>query len=120
VSKKSRDAYHRDQAEKVLQPVRQMLDSFRVPYTLHFQVGSKAEAIAEAARRLNCDSIVMSTARRNSLTRMLEASVTNRVLELTTVRVELIVGDDVSKLERYGIPAGIGGGLVALLLLAAD
>lgn len=120
VSKNSRDAYHRDQAQQALRPIRQMLDNFRVPYALHTQVGSKAEAIAEAARRLRCDSIVMSTARKNSLTRMLEASVTNRVLELTTVRVELIVGDDVSKLERYGVPAGIGGGLLALLLLAAD
>ena len=62
----------------------------------------------------------MSTARKNSLTRMLEASVTNRVLELTTVPVEVIAGDAVSKLERYGIPAGIGGTLGLLLLAAAD
>ena len=61
----------------------------------------------------------MSTARKNSLTRMLEASVTNRVLELTTVPVELIAGDAVSNLERYGIPAGIGAA-AALLLVAAD
>ncbi len=83
-------------------------------------MGSKAEVIAETARRLRCDHIVMSTARKNSLTRMLEASVTNRVLELTTVPVEMIAGDAVSKLERYGIPAGIGGALVLLLLAAAD
>ena len=61
----------------------------------------------------------MSTARTNSLTRMLEASVTNRVLELTTVPVEVIAGDAVSNLERYGIPAGIGTA-AALLLVAAD
>ena len=62
----------------------------------------------------------MSTARKNSLTRMIEASVTNRVLELTTVPVEVIAGDAVSKLERYGIPAGIGGALALLLLVVAD
>ena len=61
----------------------------------------------------------MSTARKNSLTRMLEASITNRVLELTTVPVEVIAGDAVSKLERYGIPAGIGAAL-ALVIVAAD
>ena len=120
VSKKNRDSFHREEAEKALQPIRRMLDSFSVPHTAHVEVGSKAEVIAATARRLRCDHIVMSTARKNSLTRMLEASVTNRVLELTTVPVEVIAGDAVSKLERYGIPAaGIGAGL-ALLLLAAD
>ena len=119
-SKKNRDGFHRDQAEKALRPTRQMLDSFGVPHAVHIAVGSKAEVIAETARRLHCDHIVMSTARKNSLTRMLEASVTNRVLELTTVPVEVIAGDAVSKIERYGIPAGIGAGLAALLLLTAD
>jgi hypothetical protein len=51
---------------------------------------------------------------------MVESSVTNRVLDLTSVPVEVVVGDSVSKLERYGIPAGIGAGIGALLLLAAD
>ena len=120
VSKKNRDSFHRDEAEKALQPIRQMLDSFSVPHTAHVEIGRKAEVIAATARRLRCDHIVMSTARKNSLTRMLETSVTNRVLELTTVPVEVIAGDAVSKLERYGIPAGVGAGLTALLLLAAD
>ena len=79
----------------------------------------RASPIGGRGRRLHCDRIVMSTARKNSLTRMLEASVTNRVLELTTVPVEVIAGDAVSNLERYGIPAGIGAA-AALLLVAAD
>ena len=118
-SRKNRDSLHHDEAEKALLPVRRMLDGAGVPHTVHIEVGSKAELIAAAARRLCCDHIVMSTARKNSLTRMLEASVTNRVLELTTVPVEVIAGDAVSNLERYGIPAGIGTA-AALLLVAAD
>jgi len=119
VSRKSREAFHRDEAEKVLKPVRRMLDRAGVPHIDHVEVGSKAEVIAAAARRLSCDHIVMGTARKNSLTRMFEASVTNRVLELTSVPVEVVVGDAISNLERYGIPAGIGGALGLLLLLAA-
>jgi len=34
------------------------------------------------------------------------------------VPVEVIAGDEVSRLERYGIPAAIGAGL--MLLLAID
>ena len=61
----------------------------------------------------------MSTARKDSLTRLVEDSVTNKVLELTSVPVELIAGDVESKWERYGIPAVLAAAL-ALLLTAAD
>jgi len=119
VSRKSLHDYHRDQAEKALGPARQMLDGYGIPYSVHSEVGDRAKAIADAARRLHCDQIVMSTARKNSLTRWLENSVTNKVLELTSVPIEVIAGDAVSKWERYGIPAGIGTA-VAMLFFAAD
>ncbi len=120
VSRTTRDAFHRDQAEQALKSIRRMLDAADVPHTTHIEVGRKAEVIAATAQRLHCDHIVMSTARKNSLTRMLETSVTNRVLELTTVPVEVIAGDAVSKLERYGIPAGIAAALVWLLFELID
>ena len=119
-SRKNRNLFRHDRAEKALHPVREALERFGVPHTVHIEVGRKADVIAATARRLNCDHIVMSTARKNSLTRMLEGSVTNRVLELTTVPVEVIAGDAISKLERYGIPAGVGTALAALLIAAAD
>jgi YjbE family integral membrane protein len=120
VSKKNREGHHRDKGEEALRPIRHMLDGSGVPYSVHVKVGSKAKVIVEAARSLHCDHIVMSTARKNSLTRMIEDSVTNKVLELTTVPVEVIAGDAVSKLERYGIPAGIGAALALLALAVAD
>lgn len=110
-SKKSRDDYHRDQANKALRPAMHALDRSGVPYSLHIEVGDKAKLITETARRLQCDHIVMSTARKNSLARMLEDSTTNKVLELTSVPVEVIAGGAVSTFERYSVPAGI----VALL-----
>lgn len=62
----------------------------------------------------------MSTAHKNSLTRLVENSVTNKVLELTTVPVEVIAGDSVSKVERYAIPAGLGAALALLIAAAVD
>ena len=120
VGKKSRDEFHRDQAEKALRKVRRALDGFGVPYSLHVEVGNKAKLITETARTLRCDHIVMSTARKNSLTRMLEDSTTNKVLEQTSVPVEVIAGDAVSRFERYGIPAGIGTILGLMFFAAAD
>ena len=120
ISKKTREQFHRDQAETALAKVKRAMDGFSVPYTLHVEVGDKAKLITETARRLRCDHIVMSTARKNSLTRMVEDSTTNNVLELTSVPVELIAGDAVSRLERYGIPAGIGTILGLAFFAAAD
>ncbi len=119
-SRKNLAGFHHDEAEKALAPVRRLLDDAGVPYTSHAEVGRKAEIITETAARLQCDHIVMSTARKNSLTRMLEASVTNRVLELTAVPVEVIAGDSVSKLENYGVPAGFGAMLGLLFIAAID
>ena len=96
-----------------------MLDGFGIPHSSHSEVGERAKSITDTARRLRCDHIVMSTARKNSLTRLVGTSVTNRVLELTSVPVEVIAGDAVSKWERYGIPAALAAAL-ALLLAAAD
>jgi len=120
IGKKSRDDFHRDQAEKALRPAKRALDGYGVPYSVHIEVGDKATLITETARRLECDHIVMGTARKNSLTRMLEDSTTNKVLELTPVPVEVIAGDAVSRAERYGIPAGIVGLLAWMFFAAAD
>jgi nucleotide-binding universal stress UspA family protein len=120
VSRKDRCDYHRNEAEKALGPVRHMLESFGIPYSTHTDLGDRAKLITDTAHRLRCDQIVMSTARKNSLTRMIEDSVTNKVLELTSVPVEVIAGDAVSNFERYGVPAALGTVLALLLAVAAD
>ncbi|HET9350493.1 MAG TPA: HAD-IC family P-type ATPase, partial [Burkholderiales bacterium] len=120
VSRNNVRDYHHDEAEKALRPARQILDSFGIPYAVHIELGPRAETITDAAHRLRCDHIVMSAARKNSLTRLVENSTTNRVLELTSVPVEIIAGDSVSKWERYGIPASLGTLIALLLATAAD
>jgi YjbE family integral membrane protein len=119
VSRRNRDDWHRDQAEKSLAPARQLLGQHGIPHAASYKLGDRAHVIADEARRLRCDRIVMSTARKNSLTRMLQDSTTNKVLELTGVPVELIAGDAVSRLERWGLTAGAGA-LLALLIAAID
>jgi nucleotide-binding universal stress UspA family protein len=119
-SRKSREAFHADEAGRAMRPLIRVLEKSGVPYSVHTGVGNKAKLIVETARRLECDHIVMSTARKNSLTRMLEDSVTNQVLELTSIPVEVISGDAISRLERFGIPVGIGALLTFIFLAASD
>ena len=120
VSSRNRASYHRDEAEKATRPARDLLGRFGVPYACHMEVGDKATVISTVARRLRCDQIVMGTARKNSLTRLIDDSITSKVLEHTNVPVEVIVGDAISPVERYGIPAAIGTAIAFLLMAAAD
>jgi YjbE family integral membrane protein len=118
LSSRTRAAWHRDEAEKALRPARELLDKFRVPYAQHVELGAKAQVIHRTAQRLHVNQIVMGTARKSSLTRMLEDSVTNQVLELAQVPVEVVAGQSVSPFERLAVPAGVGA-LLALVFVAA-
>ena len=113
-SKRARKAFHLKQAGKALAPARTVLDGFCIPYTAHTEVGNKANCIADAGSRLRCDRIVMSTTRKNSLVRLFKNFVANQVIEFTTVPVEAIFGNTATRLERVGIPAGVGAGLLGL------
>lgn len=113
-SRRDRMEFHQEKAEKELGLARQMLDSSGIPYTVHVEIGDKADCIASAARRLGCDRIVMGTARKSSFVRWVEDSVTNQVIERATVPVEVIAGEAASNLERIGIPAGVGAGLLVI------
>ncbi len=118
-SRQSRRDFHRERSEAALAPAREMLDKYSIPYAVHTSVGDRARSIAAEAKRLRCDEIVMATARKNSLTRLIENSVTDRVIALASVPVEVVAGDSMAKWERYGIPAAIGAAL-AMLVAAAD
>jgi YjbE family integral membrane protein len=119
LSRKTRSDFHRDEADKALAPAREMLKRFGVPFTEHVELGDRARTITKAAERLNVGQIVMGTARKNSLTRLIEDSVTNKVLELTQVPVQVVAGDSVSRFERFGVPAGVAAAL-ALVVIAVD
>lgn len=116
-SRSNRLDYHREQAEKALAPAKAMLDKFSIPYAVHTEIGDKAELITDIARRLRCDEIVMATSRKNSLTRLVESSVTDKVIALTPVPVEVIAGDSMSNWERYGIPSAIAAAAAMALAI---
>jgi nucleotide-binding universal stress UspA family protein len=120
IDRKTVNEAHLEASEQALRPTRKMLDDVCVPYSVHLAVGGKASSIAEFARQLRCDHIVIGTARKNSLIRTIEGSVTNKVLELTTVPVIAVAGDPPSTWERYGIQWGVGGGFAWLVVAALE
>ena len=120
VSRRDREGWQHDRSEAAMASAEALLDQAGVPHQRHWVTGERATEICRAAERLGVHHIVMGTARKNSITRMLEDSTTHRVLETTPVPVEVVAGDAVSKWERWGLPAGALGAAGGLLLLAAD
>lgn len=120
VSRQDREAWQQEQATADMARACARLVEAGVPYQTHWAAGARAEQICRTAERLSVHHIVMGTARKNSLTRMLEDSTTNRVLESTPVPVEVVAGTAVSKWERWGLPAGVLGAAGGLFMLAAD
>ncbi|MBX3665578.1 MAG: YjbE family putative metal transport protein [Burkholderiales bacterium] len=118
VSRRDHEAYHRQEAERALAPARTLLSRAGVPHADHVEFGDKAETIRGVAERLGVNQIVMGTARKNSLTRVLEDSVTSRVLEIVDVPVEIVVGRAVSRIDTIGLPAGVSA--VAAVLIAVS
>jgi len=119
VGRKEREAYMHDRADAAMASAVALVTQAGVPHETHWTTGDRAEEICRIAQELGVHHIVMGTARKNSITRMLEDSVTHRVLETTPVPVEVITGDAVSRWERWGLPAGVlGAG--GLLLMAID
>lgn len=110
--------FHLEEAGKALGGARTILDRAGVPYAYHVETGAKAETIRVTAERLGVDHIVIGTARKNSLTRLIQDSVTSNLLKVTRVPVEVIVGSEVSPIERFALPAGLGVVLGLLLVVA--
>ncbi len=119
LSRSDRDAWHQDQALAAMAEAQATLVQAGVPHHTHWVVGHRASEICRHAQDLAAHHIVMGTARKNSITRMLEDSITNQVLEATPVPVEVVAGAAVSKWERWGLPAGVIG-LGGLAVLAID
>lgn len=115
VNKDNREGWHRDMAERAMRAARELLDQHRIAYTVHVDVGPRAEVITRESERLKVDCIVMGTARKNSLTRMFEDSVSSKVLDSAPVPVEIVAGASTSSLERLGVPAGIAAALAVIV-----
>lgn len=114
VNRELRADFHRERADEALAEALRMLGEADVPHRVHTEVGDKARCIAEAARRLRCDRVVIGTASKSPLVRAVQDSLTSRLLEHCPVPVEVIVGSPAGVVERVGIPAGVGAGMALL------
>jgi YjbE family integral membrane protein len=82
--------YHREHGDKALAPARAALSAAGVAFSEHQQVGDPGPTIAEAARALACDLIVMGARGLGSHTAALIGSVTQGAIEHSPVPVLVV------------------------------
>jgi nucleotide-binding universal stress UspA family protein len=119
VARSDRQGWQHERAQAAMAPAAALLTRTGVPFETHWVSGERADQICRISQQLGVHHIVMGTARKNSITRMLEDSVTSRLLETAPVPVEVIPGAAVSRWERWGLPAGFTG-VLGLLVLSID
>lgn len=109
--------FQQERAEKAMQGAVDLLAKAGMQHVAHISKGDTAEAIVACAQKTGSQKIVMGTTRKNALARFFEGSIVNKVMALTDLPVEVVAKDDATKLERFGIPIGLG---LAFLLLAVE
>ncbi|MCX7272902.1 MAG: universal stress protein [Burkholderiales bacterium] len=113
-----RDDWRRERAEAATRQARAELDRQGVAWSMRVATGARGTAISQTAQDENCARIVLGTARKHSLTRLLENSVTAQLLEHSPVPVEVVVGPQASAWERWGLPATLGAALATAMAVA--
>jgi nucleotide-binding universal stress UspA family protein len=82
VSASAVKAYHHDETAKALAPACALLDAAAVPYQKHMVVGHAARVIAETAKKLGCDKVIMGTRGLGTMSQLLLGSVTHEAIHL--------------------------------------
>jgi hypothetical protein len=96
------------------------LEKADVSFSFTYVTGDKGQALRDEAQRLECNRIVIGTAKKNTLSRLFENSTTAKLLEISDIPVEVVTGKSLSTLERWGIPAVGAGAATALMAAVID
>ena len=82
--------YHQDEGLKCLQNTRDFLDQASIPYQYHITVGDPADVIVRFAAVEHYHQIVMGPRGMGGIQGLLLASVTNKVMQLSSIPVLLV------------------------------
>jgi nucleotide-binding universal stress UspA family protein len=72
--------FHLEEGEKALAGACALLHDAGIRFTKHVYVGQAAQVIAEVARELRCDKVIMGTHGRGTITQLLMGSVSHQAI----------------------------------------
>ncbi len=105
LSKNDINAWHAERAQLAASSASQYLEKSGVNFSFTHVSGDSGVALRDEAHRLGCSRIIIATHKKNSLSRLFENSTTARLLETSDIPVEIVTGETLPVLERWGIPA---------------
>lgn len=117
-SRAARDALRAERSRQALAPAMDALSRATIPFAAMTACGPVAERIAAVAARERVDEIVMGVGRHPRWLRWLNPSIAQEVMQRTDIPVTVLASGKVSRLQRYGVPAGLLG--IAAVLWAIE
>ena len=84
------DAYHKEEASKVLEPIKKFLDKHALNYSCTWVVGHASDEIGLAIKREKAHMLVMGTRGHGVIARALMGSVAQRVIAECSIPVLLV------------------------------
>ncbi|RPI44184.1 MAG: hypothetical protein EHM59_13490 [Betaproteobacteria bacterium] len=114
LSRRDVASWQRDQGMRALAPAARLLAERGIACVPHVRVGDRVSAILALAQEVGYDRIIIPTARRNSLTRLLDDWLTGRVLDQADLPLDTIPTRQGGGLDRIAVPASVA--VVALLV----
>ncbi|HEX2727807.1 MAG TPA: universal stress protein [Beijerinckiaceae bacterium] len=82
VAKEDVEGFHLDEAHKALHRACELLNEAAVHYTKHVYVGHAAEVIAEVAKELGCDKVIMGTHGYGTVRQLMMGSISHKAIHL--------------------------------------
>ena len=74
------EGFHLDEGRNALMRASELLNEAGLHYTKHIYVGHAAQVIAEVAKELGCDKVIMGTHGRGTITQLLMGSVSHEAI----------------------------------------
>src|SRR5918997_3117181 len=80
VAKQDVEGFHLDEGHKCLKRACELLDEAGLHYTTHIYVGHAAQVIAEVAKELGCDKVIMGTHGYGTVRQLLMGSISHAAI----------------------------------------
>jgi len=80
VAKEDVQGFHLDEGHKCLERARELLDQAGLHYTTHIYVGHAAQVIADVAKELGCDKVIMGTHGYGTVRQLLMGSISHEAI----------------------------------------
>jgi YjbE family integral membrane protein len=120
LSRQTINEWHAERAALATASASAYLEARGMNFSLRHVSGDKGTAIRDEAVRFGCNRIVVGTSKKNTLSRLFENSTTAKLLEISDIPVEVVTGQSLPALERWGIPALGAGAVTALMSVVID